>query len=429
MSSSTDSPLPVLRRLLCGLCLLLSAAGAVQASPCEQAAAFREARMLLLAQEHCVTLATDEDAEPCAACADLAKLAEEIGAARGHFALGQSLEAAGSVEAARQAFVAALKVDASLDEARQALKALEGEEGEKKTGDEDPAKKGGPSAQHQQIEDLVKVGAVEMAKSQLSELIGENPNLAEEILADSNLRYLADGRPLWWRSFLHWIEPWARTVLEVLALLVVLLAALHALRLPQLLRRWHVSWPKPTVRIEELKTSGDLGEIGPAFAARLGNGLSQPAAVGSAPYQMVTRSTDEVDLPDAVSTAVPATLSLLTALPALVNWLSVRREIVIGGTLYKDGQRGMAATITLSEADRIVETKEFWEKDLAAVPLRQGEDDQSVILYLAERVGVWLLFALERVKSGKDLEVMGTNDWESYALFRAGLRAEGVLHD
>ncbi|MEM7353895.1 MAG: DUF4332 domain-containing protein [Acidobacteriota bacterium] len=416
MSSSIDSPLPVQRRLCCGLGLLLAAASVVQASPCEQAVALREVRLLLPAHEICVELAKGEEAEPCAACDDLVTLAQEIGASRGHFARGQRLAAAGSVDAARQAFVVALKVDASHGEAREALKGLcaevsleeADEESCEEAKCEDLAQKD-LNALRQQLADLIEVGALETAKEELSELVKQHPKLAPEILQDSDLRYFADGRLPRWRNFLHRIEPWARLLLEGLALLLILVAALRALPLLRLLRRWHVSWPSPTVRIEELQASGELAEIGPAFAARLSHGLSQPVAVGSAPYQMVTRSTDGVDdLPDAVSTAVPGTLSLLTALPALVRWLTLRREIVIGGTLYQDGQRGVAATITVSEADRILETKEFWEQDLAVVPLRQGEDDQSVTLYLAERVGVWLLFALQRVKSANDLEVMGT---------------------
>lgn len=381
--------------------------------------------MLAPAKEACVELLADESAAPCDRC-DLEALARAMGEARGYLVLGEAREASEQIGEARQAYVKALAIDTSLDTAREALVGLgeaESDEPEEAT----PAQ----SDEARQLDDLVEVGAVATAKDQLRELVKDNPGLAEEMLDDDELKHLADGRLPWWRAFLYSIEPWARLVLEIVALFVIVLAVLRVVPPLQPLRALLMRRLLPlipTVRIGELKTSGLETEIGGGFAALLASRLSQSPEVGSAPYTMVTKSMEPLEFPAEVGTVLPA-LSILGVLPALLRWLSLRREIEISGTLYKGGHRGAAATLTVSEANRVVQTKTFTERHLPVAPSSGGEDDLGVFYLLADHAAVWLTFALQQARSGKELEVMGTTSWESYAFFLAGLRTEGVLRD
>lgn len=112
----------------------------------------------------------------------------------------------------------------------------------------------------------------------------------------------------------------------------------------------------------------------------------------------------------------------------LINWLFPPHVITLSGYLHKPGSHGSGITVKLvdNRTKKIFDSCTIWqnELDLETTPKKTEESIDPTSYYnLAEPTAIWVLFQLGKKQSKKrEFTMMGTNDWQSYANFKTGVR-------
>jgi len=150
-------------------------------------------------------------------------------------------------------------------------------------------------------------------------------------------------------------------------------------------------------------------------------------------FQFVTGPITQINVPAAVTSAIPTTFDWVKGLLSVLTMISYRRLLVLDGVLQPaTDRRGVGITLMLARGKEVVSTTTLWEEDFApvkpAVSTAGGfaAQNPTPYFYLSESASIWLLFQLFQLKHTKDgiRRLIGTDNWRSYALNAAGLRAE-----
>jgi tetratricopeptide (TPR) repeat protein len=135
------------------------------------------------------------------------------------------------------------------------------------------------------------------------------------------------------------------------------------------------------------------------------------------------------------------------AFPTQVSWLKpimsyLQKIVLLGSSLELKGLldqpdgRPLRAVLQLTRGNKIISTIGLKQEDYFAVPEKK-DSEITPIFMLAEVAALWLLFELHNPKNWsrldkvknwgrkeKELDLLGTKQWSSYALFRAGQYAQ-----
>jgi tetratricopeptide (TPR) repeat protein len=232
----------------------------------------------------------------------------------------------------------------------------------------------------------------------------------------------------WWPTLRRRAEAKVRPVLEAatVAFLLGIPLLLVVLR-----------YARPRVEFGEFDATGVEQPSAQSFGAlvrqhieRLTRGASSRGTHAGA-GMLVRGPVEGMPLPATIQAVLPAGWAWMQAVPALLSRLSTRPTLRVTGQLHRPGQQGLGATLFISKSSVTVSSHTLWEKDFRDGSNAAGTTDGDASA-LAEAAAVWLIFHLNagpRRFFGKPAEaprLVGTADWRSYALFRAGVRyAEG----
>jgi tetratricopeptide (TPR) repeat protein len=111
----------------------------------------------------------------------------------------------------------------------------------------------------------------------------------------------------------------------------------------------------------------------------------------------------------------------------LIDWLFPPYVITLSGYLHKPGIHGSGITVSLvvKRTKKILGSCTIWqnELDLETTPEKTEESIDPTSYYnLAEPAAIWVLFKLGNLDKKREFTMMGTNDWQSYANFKTGVR-------
>lgn len=247
--------------------------------------------------------------------------------------------------------------------------------------------------------------------------------LDDKMVVPEDLQYLSGGKLPFWRSIRRDLEFWARPILEIAMTIILLIVLFHLLR-----RRFS----KRTLSIEEFDKGGLDGDfMGKDFSSFFRSQLNRIASGSNGgEISLVTGPIQTIDIPAEVEAIVPdlnqswmSPITWVKAIPALFNWLFPPRTVSLTGHLHAPGSRGVGTTAQLVGKNRILASYTFWQKDFDAASDPAIDNVAEGLNQLAEYAAIWLLFEMATLfESG--LTLLGTANWQSYAYFRAGFRAE-----
>lgn len=367
---------------------------------CGVADSLRLARALGHAQAGYVELLKYDPALSCAR-AGVEAVARERAQAAEWLERGLALEHAGLREEARSAFIQAAMIAPGEEPVTRVLQRVLAP-----TSDTVVTREADPYAS---VRTLAGAGLHADALAALRKVAGEHPHepVPEE------LHYLTGHNVPGWSAL-------GRTDTRLVLGFLLLAAALAW-------RRWGT---KPHLTIEELGGSASGASTGKGFASMVEDrlrALTDGAAGGN--VHLVTGPIETVPVPATVQTAIPPTVSWITALPALASWLLPRRVLTLSGHLHWTAEQGAGITLALKERGRIIASVTTWEREYGPVRATSGAADPSAYHSLAEPAAIWILFALATYRGDTRFSLLGTRRWRSYALFRAGVRLETAGSD
>ncbi len=269
--------------------------------------------------------------------------------------------------------------------------------------------------------ELSRVGLRTEAVEELKSLLKSD----EEAEVPADLEHLFGGTLPRWRALRRGLAGWAIPVLEiaVVAILALVVVALIGRRAR-----------KPALAIEEFKSDGLAQEdihLGKDFSSMVRSQLNRLATGStSGRIHQVTGPIQDVKLPAEVEAVIPTSptswlspASWAKAIPALVNWLAPPAVLTLSGRLHRVGTRGVGVTAQLAEGERVLASYSFWRKTFDDASQPAQENGVDAYCHLAQFAAVWLLFELhDKLESG--IELLGTDNWRSYAYFQSGLLAE-----
>lgn len=251
-----------------------------------------------------------------------------------------------------------------------------------------------------------------LAAGKLDDALGQLVTLAEARPEVSVASEVANTPELRWRVLQSKIERWGVYAGQLLVLAILALWVAY-----RLYRRY---WGKPRLELADFENTDQAKGIERTIQAMLLN-LAQGNGRAAATLQSVSRPIEDAKLPVELSSAVPASWGWANFIPSLAAFVIPPKKVLIRGVLLQDTQRGVgiSADVRLANGQGFGET--FWATDYVA-PVKSTDDAKTAATHhdLAESVAIWLLFRL----SGGPTKMLGTHRWQSYAYFRAGVRAE-----
>ncbi len=181
---------------------------------------------------------------------------------------------------------------------------------------------------------------------------------------------------------------------------------------------------KPTLEIGTFETEAEP-KIGGGFTSLLRAGLLDLAeGTTSSSLLTVQGEVTGVDVPAKIQPLLPATVSWLEPALQLLGKLLRRRKLTVSGILHPAGDDGPGITLKLTGSGAVLAGQSLWLGHFEARPRPPRDASAGDYYQLADYASIWLLFALREHVGRNRLELLGTGDWRSYALFRAGTRAQ-----
>ena len=232
----------------------------------------------------------------------------------------------------------------------------------------------------------------------------------------------------WWREALGTIGPPARSVLEVVVVLLGLMVVvlLVATAIKALFLRLC-----PSISLDGFTGSGDA-TVAPLLGAALSEALERMSDDTSGRKLTWASGTEaKFELPAAITEAVPPA-GLLVGLVQMLDKLLYRKQCVVTGTVHPPHQhRGAGVTLVVSDrSGRESEQVTVWESEFMLK--EAGEAATEAVRYerLILPVAIWLgyrpmlrrgfnplpPFELNR----RPVPPLGVQSWRSYALFALG---------
>jgi tetratricopeptide (TPR) repeat protein len=210
---------------------------------------------------------------------------------------------------------------------------------------------------------------------------------------------------------------------------------------------------KPSLDIQEFDKGATGLDIGKGLKAMVGASYKQLLLEGRhRSMTLVDGPTEKLAIPAPNEKVAP----YFNFISELIDWLFPPDVIKLSGSLQKPGSCGAGITVTLvvNRTKEILGSYTIWQNDLdlETTPKKAEESTDPTSYYnLAEPAAIWVLFKfgnysmqgwLARIKtrvsalfqSGnhsekREFTIIGTNEWLSYAYFKAGVRwqLEGEL--
>ena len=328
-----------------------------------------ETAELAEAREEHSRLAREAPSVPCVTALGQ-KLAAIRESAIERFNSGAALEKKGNVKTARFRYIEALKRDPSYTPAATGLVRLS-----------TTVEQAEPFAEAERLSKLGLHGdALEALKSAVK---------ATDAAVPRELQYLSGGDIEWWReNVARNFDRWARPAGEMIALAAVLL-----LLASMLWARFRI----PRVEVTELDDANVGMTVGKSMTALLRDRTEHLSANLLPRVGFVQGPSQAITLPATIVSAVPASLSWLNAVPALIGTVHPRRVLTVSGTLHPAGERGAGVTISMRESNRVLFTSTLWQVDFDPGMPSPKANDPSGYHDLAEPTAIWLLFRLSEI--------------------------------
>ena len=211
----------------------------------------------------------------------------------------------------------------------------------------------------------------------------------------------------------------ARTLIESWGLYLGEILLVATLGIWVLLRIGKRYLSRPLLELNTFDNSSSAPGFEYAIVARL-TALSRGGGQAAAALLTVTRPLEGTKLPVEVISAMSPSWGWAKVVPVLIESVFPRKRLPIRGVLHKDSERGNGVTVEVVTRAGDSSSETFWAKDYG-LDAQEGDKAQDETHYpLAEYVAIWLLFQL----STKELRLLGTHRWQSFAFFRAGVHAE-----
>jgi surface antigen len=422
---SAAAPAALLAALVALAALLVPVAMAAEAGECANAQAQLNGRQLDAAWQSFADALKKNAASECAK-AGLTAVGEARAAAVAALERGRALEARGEIDQARIRYTEALQGDPQLADAQKALQQL-GRPAESPTPSSFDAVRrlaeaGYYSAARDQIKKVVQdaKGPVPTVPSDLRYLV------AEEVTFEQPFRRRLGGGPFLQsaREGLSWLSQLLTLGIAAFLVWVAVKLARHAYKWRLL--PWWQGYAEPRLDIMDFEKGPADADIGKAFASMVEDALQRLHEPGVRPVMhLITGSPQEIAIPAEVKGFTPQ----MKLVADLLQWALPQNVITFSGTMQRSATLGLGVTLVLADKRRnsIIAEHTLWQRDYdPAAALPPGKD---TLAYeeLASIAAVWLLYQLHRHKaetsgdSTPPFSMLGTNSWESYALFQAGV--------
>jgi tetratricopeptide (TPR) repeat protein len=226
----------------------------------------------------------------------------------------------------------------------------------------------------------------------------------------------------------------AVTITIVIGVLCVIVVAAASKRLVSLTgAAWGALFGPPKLDVGDFQ--GALESVDAhGVAALVEEGITKLATEVDRPLaHLVSAPIQPASVPEAVQSTVPSPLNILFD---LMDWLLTQPVITLTGCLQHTGDRGLGLTLALVDkrTGRVLDQWTMWQQDygLDCGPESDLEKPTGVGLdQLAKPAAVWTAYKYnEHIRASTEpFELLGTEDWRSYAFFLAGVdwRLEGEL--
>lgn len=190
----------------------------------------------------------------------------------------------------------------------------------------------------------------------------------------------------------------------------------------------------PRLHVEDLADPATIS-AGRGASFYLQQQLVALTSAEASTVQFVTAPITEVTIPAAISSAIPSAFGWLKTVLSVFSIVYWRRSLTLTGTLHAAiDEKGVGLTLVLSENKTILNSASLWQSDCGTTPpakpspksVEGAASDPSPYFDLAEPAAIWLLFQLLQIRFGELTalrRLMGTDDWKSYAMNAAGVRA------
>jgi len=309
---------------------------------------------------------------------------------------GNVLRKIGALEAAQNAYVTAVRLRPELDDDLE--KVL------------DP---------FTSVRELADLGEASSARARLKELLSVQPPR----VVPEDLHYLHGGSWEWWRSVRKKMLRLVPGVVEIAAALVaVLLAVLLVPRIAlgafSLLRR--------KLLLRELQSGGEAAPSGGGLVAAVQSKILELARADlDSRIELVTTAGQNVDIPEVIGRASPVADGLTAVLKQLIQRIPLA-PYEVTGALHDSGRQGPGVTLHFLRGKKVLAATTLWQGTYVPPGQADTAGEKASFYLLADAAAAWTLFQLKahsRRPWQKPFRLLGTSDWQAFAMFQAGVRA------
>ncbi|RCV64113.1 Tetratricopeptide (TPR) repeat [Methanophagales archaeon] len=307
------------------------------------------------------------------------------------YELGKAYEEVKQYKSARDAYTKALEIDSGCNKAQTALTNV--------------------SNPFAEVRTLLNMGLYTEAGERLKEAIKENPGDVPEGLKYHFMRNMSA-----WGYFRIWTEPFIRPIGEILTFVGI------GLLIVWLIYLWIGYSRKPRLDIQDFDKGATDLDLGKGLAAMVEVSFKQIGELGAHGRgpRLIEGPIEKLEIPADVKSLHPYS----KIVSALFEWLFRPDVYILSGCLQKPGGdlgAGLTLTLVRKKTGEIMANRTIWQKefDLAITP--PEEKDPVPYYRLAEPAAIWTLFH-EVLAFNKKLTPFGTENWLSFAYFRAGVR-------
>lgn len=250
----------------------------------------------------------------------------------------------------------------------------------------------------QQARDLRDAGFDDEARKKVQQIV-ESGNAVPHDLRP------VDSQLGWWKARLNIWGPWVRTVAEILATFVLVVALLRA------------AYFRSTRKQLRLEAAVD---VSPGLVAGMREDLWRLSQRGGSRRLRVIGGAEPVlTVPDSITSVVPRA-TLVADVVATLGKIVPRREVIAAVSLRpRDATRGLGVTVSIADRfGRVRDQTAIWEADIGGPPMPTSEGDEDGRqgrLLLAAAIWIGL-----NSYTGSVAPALGTLRWRSYTLFSLG---------
>jgi phosphoglycolate phosphatase-like HAD superfamily hydrolase len=285
-----------------------------------------------------------------------------------HYERGQEYEVLEKPELARDEYVEALRADPTFAEASAALDRLL----------QSPVT---PQDRFQLVLALERVGLHEAATEELKEAIKAAP----EEPVPAKVKNAVSGTVLGWSDFRRLVEPWVRTIAEVLIGLLLLVVLYRFVR-------WLGRQLRLRLDIQDFDKGTTGLELGKALPSLVEEAFRKVDTQGGRTrVGLLTGPIEKDKLLSNIGSADPR----LNIISQLVDTIAPPKVVTLAGSLQRSKARGAGLSLTLTESrtGNMLGARTIWLRDYDP-KTAQITDDPKPYYDLAELAAIWTLYRL-----------------------------------